>query len=217
VARFLQGLGYQVRGEVQGCDVAAARGNELVIVELKCVFSLGLVFQGIERQKATQEVYLAVEDLRGPSRRRYRKMLRLCRLLGLGLLTVRFARTQACASVEVLLDPAPYKPRLNARRRGLLLAELRSRSADHNVGGSVRKKVVTAYREEALRVAWQLKVHGPSPVKLLRLSAPSPKAQSILRNNFYGWFERTARGIYQLTPSGLDALEAYAHVLAPSA
>lgn len=215
VARFFEELGYQVRGEVRGCDVAAARGDDVVIVELKRAFNLELVFQGIERQKATGKVYLAVEDLRGPARRRYRKMLRLCRLLGLGLMTVKFARASTRASVEVLLDPAPYRPRLNLRLPGLLLEEMRKRSADYNVGGSVRQKVVTAYREEALRVAKQLKEHGPSPVKLLRATAPSPKAQSILRNNFYGWFERVERGVYQLTSSGRGALDVYANVLAP--
>ncbi|MCY3021752.1 MAG: DUF2161 family putative PD-(D/E)XK-type phosphodiesterase [Planctomycetota bacterium] len=227
VKAFLSGLGYDSRGEVHGCDLAARRGVELLIVEMKRVFSLELVLQGVERQGVSETVYLAIEEPRGRARRRLRRILRLCRLLGLGLLTVRFSRrswrcdpegcgTGGRARVDVLLDPAPYKPRLNTRRRGLLLEEFQKRSADYNTGGSVRRKLVTAYREEALRLAWQLKQHGPCAVKQLRELAHSPKAQSILFNNFYGWFERVTRGVYRLTGAGERGLETYAAVVRPS-
>ncbi len=48
---FLEAQGYDVKGEVNGCDVVAVRDREPpVIVELKTGFSLPLVFQGIARQ-----------------------------------------------------------------------------------------------------------------------------------------------------------------------
>ena len=53
--------GYEVKGEVRGCDLVARRGDEPpVIVELKLRFTLALVLQGIDRLAITERVYLAV-------------------------------------------------------------------------------------------------------------------------------------------------------------
>jgi hypothetical protein len=63
---------------------------------------------------------------------------------------------------------------------------------------------MTAYRQQALACAALLKV-GPGRPKELR--AVAPDAGSILLRNVYGWFERTGRGVYQLTSAGEAALE----------
>ena len=61
VKRLLEEQGYTVRAEVDRCDLVAVRGGEPpVIVELKRRFALSLVYQGIERQRITDAVYLAV-------------------------------------------------------------------------------------------------------------------------------------------------------------
>jgi hypothetical protein len=61
VKRFLERQGYDVKGEVRGCDLVARRGEEpLVIVELKLRFNLALVLQGVERLALSDAVYLAV-------------------------------------------------------------------------------------------------------------------------------------------------------------
>ena len=53
--------GYEVKGEVRGCDLVARRGDEPpVIVELKLRFNLALVLQGIDRLALSERVYLAV-------------------------------------------------------------------------------------------------------------------------------------------------------------
>lgn len=49
VKEYLEERGYTVRGEVRSCDLAAVRGGELVLVELKMAFNLELVLQGNER------------------------------------------------------------------------------------------------------------------------------------------------------------------------
>jgi hypothetical protein len=52
VKRLLEGLGFEVRGEVCGCDlVALDRGTPvaLVIGELKLSFTLELVLQAVDR------------------------------------------------------------------------------------------------------------------------------------------------------------------------
>jgi len=67
VKEFLESRGYEVKGEVRGCDLVAWRGGEPpIIVELKLRFSLALVLQGIDRLPLTERVYLAVP--RSPSR-----------------------------------------------------------------------------------------------------------------------------------------------------
>ena len=35
IKTFLSGLGYQVKGEINDCDIVAKRGDETLIVELK--------------------------------------------------------------------------------------------------------------------------------------------------------------------------------------
>jgi hypothetical protein len=229
---FFESRGFQVKGEVHACDLVASRGDEILIVEMKRVFNLELVFQAVDRQKLSANVYLAVEEPSGRARRRRRKMLKLCRMLGVGFITVSFPvkkrrakanprsairnpQFKAEARVDVVCDPAPYKSRVNSAKRTNLKKELEKRSGDFNTGGCTRRKIVTAYREEALRLAWQLKQCGPSLVRKLREAAQSPKAQSILRMNYYGWFERLGRGTYGLTASGEKALETYAAVIAP--
>ena len=216
--RAFEAQGYCVFGEVNGCDLAARRGDELVIVEMKCAFNLDLVFQGLDRQRATADVYLAIEAPKRYDRKRRRGMLRLCRRLGLGLIVVRMSRSKrngraADAITEVLLDPAPYKPRVDSKRRKLILNEIQNRSADYNTGGCTRRKIVTAYREEALRIAHRLKLNGPCRVRQLAQETASKRTAGILLNNYYGWFERVNRGVYQLTINGDQALQTYGHVL----
>jgi len=71
-------------------------------------------------------------------------------------------------------------------------------------------KIVTAYRQEALRIAAVLAAHGRLRPALLRVNAEAPKAGRILLDNVYGWFERVEHGIYGLTPAGEKALLAFA-------
>jgi Uncharacterized conserved protein len=63
VKRFLEGLGFDVKGEICGCDLVALRADEpplVVIGELKLGFNLELVLQGINRTSACDEIWLAV-------------------------------------------------------------------------------------------------------------------------------------------------------------
>lgn len=217
VKAFLEAQGYAVKAEVRGCDVAARRGDEpLVIVELKRRFSLDLVLQGVDRLGLSPSVYLAVDGETARGRRRDRPdgraARKLCRMLGLGLLLV-FPDRKRGRGVEVVLDPLPYRPRINRRRAGLLLGEHARRVGDPNTGGVTRVKIVTAYRQEALRCAQVLRRDGPTSPKALRAAARAPKAANILRDDVYGWFRRVERGVYDLSENGRKALELYAGVL----
>ncbi len=113
----------------------------------------------------------------------------------------------ACAGcsawVDIIVEPGPYQPRTDTRRRGLVLREFARRKGDPNIGGSSRRKLMTAYRQQALDCAAALAA-GPRRPRDLRPGAP--EAAAILARNVYGWFERVSRGVYALTPAGQAAL-----------
>ena len=60
IRAFLEEEGYQVQAEVKHCDIAAEKNGRLVVVELKRAFGLKLVYQGLERQSLTDEVFVAI-------------------------------------------------------------------------------------------------------------------------------------------------------------
>ncbi|HEX9558588.1 MAG TPA: DUF2161 family putative PD-(D/E)XK-type phosphodiesterase [Reyranella sp.] len=202
VKALLEGQGYVVKGEVRGCDVVAVRGAEPpVIVELKRAFGLGLVLQGIDRLAVSDRVYLAV----GQWPKRMKNVRKLCRRLGLGLMVV--AGTRA----DIVLDPVPYRPRLDKHKTGRLLGEHQRRVGDPNRGGSTTKvPMMTAYRQEALRCAELLASNGPMKLAALRAAADAPRAATILQQDVYGWFERVERGIYTISPAGRRGLQMFA-------
>ncbi len=215
VKHFLERQGYDVKGEVRGCDLVARRGDEPpVIVELKLRFNLPLVLQGVDRLALTDRVYLAVprpeRRARGgplaPERPEIRK---LCRRLGLGLMLVGLTRK----TVEILEEPVPYRPRQAKSRALRLLDEFSRRVGDANIGGAVGVPLVTAYRQDALRCARVLSLYGPMRLAALRAMAGVPRAAGILQRNVYGWFDRIERGIYRLKPEGDQALSRFAEAI----
>jgi hypothetical protein len=192
VKALLEEQGFDVKGEVKGCDVVGVRGEEPpVVVELKRTFGLGLVLQGIDRLAMTDAVYLAV----GAWPTRQAETRRLCRRLGLGLIVVSHGRA------VVVVAPQPYRPRRDRRRVTALLGEHRRRVGDPTQGGSVRRPIMTAYRQEAVRCA-EVLGSGPQPLRTVRAAAEAPNAGRIMRDNVYGWFERVERGVYALSPLG---------------
>jgi hypothetical protein len=196
-----------VKGEVCGCDIVAVRGAEppvLVITELKLGLSLELVLQGVDRSRAADEVWLAVPATRR-GRDRDRRVHRLCRLLGFGLLAVHVGRE----CVEVLAEPAPYRPRPNLPQRWRILKEHAARRGDPARGGSTQQPIMTAYRQQALACATALQA-GPLRPRDLRPVAPD--AGRILLRNVYGWFERVEPGLYRLAERGVSALRHWTQV-----
>ncbi len=206
VKRFLERQGYEVKSEIGECDVLAVRGEEPpVIVELKTSFNLQLLLQGIDRQSVTDHVYLAVPE---PKQSLNKDVLRLCKRLGLGLLSVNGEW------VEAYLDPAPYSPRKYPKRKSALLKEFQRRVGDPNSGGSSRRPLVTAYRQDALRCVKFLKNAGPAKLSDITAETKVARAAAILRSDVYGWFSKVERGIYALSPKGDDALKTFADFLA---
>ncbi|WP_136636986.1 DUF2161 domain-containing phosphodiesterase [Pseudooceanicola onchidii] len=212
IKAFLEGQGYEVKSEVAGADVMAMRPDDPdpVIVELKTGMNLTLVQQGVARQGLTDWVYLAVPTVKG--RKALAGHLALCRRLGLGLITVRLRD----GHVQVHCDPGPYVPRQSKPRRGRLLREFQRRVGDPNEGGSVGVKLVTAYRQDALRCAAVLSRVGPSRGADVARAAEVPNATTLMRDDHYGWFERVDRGVYALTPKGAEERSAFGDLPIPA-
>ncbi|MBP1850631.1 DUF2161 domain-containing phosphodiesterase [Rhizobium halophytocola] len=202
VKRFLENLGFEVKGEVRSCDVVAISKDvtELVVIgELKRTFSLELLLQAVERTSACDEVWLAVAASKtGRGREGDKRVKKLLRLLGFGLLSVA-----ANGRVDVLVEPGPWKPRRDPKRRSRIVNEFHRRKGDPIAGGSTRIPQMTAYRQQALVVAEAL-AEGPQRPRDLKAAAPD--AARMLQANVYGWFERIERGVYGLTEAGRAAL-----------
>ncbi|MDQ0060832.1 DUF2161 family putative PD-(D/E)XK-type phosphodiesterase [Paenibacillus harenae] len=219
IKQYYERLGYEVKSEVLHCDLVAIHPEheEPIIVEMKKTFNLALLLQGVERLRLNGQVVLAVERNRkksGAHNQRYGDLTELCRMLGIGLMTVTFYKTKP-AVIEMLCEPGePPQRGIRRRKQARLLQEFRERSGDYNVGGSTGRKLVTAYREKALRCAWALRESGELAPREVAAITGNSRSGETLRHNYYGWFERIGRGKYKLRPEGVAALEQYREVIA---
>jgi hypothetical protein len=213
VKRFLEKLGFAVKGEIGGCDLVALSADDppvVVIGELKLAFNLELILQAVDRAGAADEVWLAAKmSAQGKGRESDARYRNLCRRLGFGMLGVT-----GRGEVEVLVRPPTAAPRRDPKKRSRLVAEHQRRIGDPAMGGSTRAPIMTAYRQQALACASALS-GGPQHVKDLRKQIPD--AGKILLHNVYGWFDRAERGVYVLTDAGRAALKRWPQYAVKSA
>ncbi len=203
IKAHLQRQGYEVKGEVGAADVVGRRGSDIVVVELKLGFSLALFHQGVERLAMTDDVYVAVPS--GGQAKALKANVKLARRAGLGVMTVRLRD----GLIEVLADPGPYAARTSKKKKTRLLRAFDRLQGDPNAGGATRHGIVTGYRQDAVRCARFLAVHGPSKGAKVKEWAEVPKATQIMADDHYGWFTRVSRGIYDLTDVGRKGLVDY--------
>lgn len=222
VKDFLEAQGFQVKAEINHCDLVAVRGAEpAVVVELKLSLNLEVLLQAVDRTRVSELVYVAVPEAgaraRLSSRSARRAIKRLFRMLGLGLLTVGFrtpaGKPRGVPRIEVLVEPAPYAPRKSLRQQRRLEREFHARVGDFNTGGTHRTHRLTAYRQDALMCARFLGEHGTSAPLAVKKATGVERAGQLLYRNVYGWFRRPRTGCYELSQSGLDALVLYAEAV----
>ncbi|MCU6709884.1 DUF2161 family putative PD-(D/E)XK-type phosphodiesterase [Paenibacillus sp. J5C_2022] len=218
IKQHFEEQGYDVKSEVLNCDLVAVHQDTgaMVIVEMKKTFNLALLLQGVERLRLNGDVFLAVERNRkksGAHNQRFGDLAELCRMLGIGLMTVTFYKTKAPV-LDVLCEPGDPPVRGNrVKKRSRLLMEFKERSGDYNTGGSTGRMLMTAYREKALRCAYTIDRLGPCSPSRIAKETGYRRCGDMLRHNYYGWFHRIERGKYGLLPSGADALKQYSHVI----
>jgi hypothetical protein len=202
--------GYDVKAEIMNADVVAIRDDLVIVVEMKSVFSTKLIYQGLKRLHLSDYVYLAIEK---PSEKvlkssSFHEKKTIVRRLELGLILVDLHHR----GLNIILDPKTYHFKKDKKKRRRLLKEFNLRQTSLNTGGVTRTKVITAYRELAL-LALDAMRHGPQSTKFLREYTNRKKVVSVLQKNYYGWFERVSRGVYQLSHLGEEALIQYKDVI----
>ncbi len=209
VKNYLELQGYTVNAEVKDCDIVATRDDEMIIVELKQNANLQLLIQATDRQTISSGVYVAI-----PARsnnKHFRSVQRILRRLELGLLIVTFRPMGPV--VKRIFDPSPGRRKQLKKRKIAVINEIAGRSAEYNTGGSTRIKLVTAYRENAVLIAACLARVGRCSPRELRHFGTGEKTSAILQKNYYGWFDRVARGVYVLSEQGVEDLKAYPELI----
>ncbi len=217
VKEYLDSLGYDTKGEVLSCDIAAVKGDELIVVELKRGFTMELIYQALKRQRAADSVYVAVPlPKRGYKDAHYNDMVNLCRRLELGLMLVGFT-TGGKPQIDVAVNPSPAKPvRHDKKKRMAILTEHSGRTGSVNTGGVARRKIITVYKEQALCIAKILSEHGELSAKQIKELGGGDKTSSILRMNYYDWFMKTGSGkelTYRITEAGEQALTEFGNLI----
>ncbi|MDG2175656.1 MAG: DUF2161 family putative PD-(D/E)XK-type phosphodiesterase [Gammaproteobacteria bacterium] len=207
IKQLLEAQGYEVKGEVRGCDVVAMRGEEApVVIELKLSLNLNLILQAVDRISLTSKVYIAVPKNTPFLKKRKKATLKLLKMLGLGLIVVVTHYNKMKA--EVTLDPGQYRPRQSRFRQERLLGEFTRRVGDPNLGGvSTDRGIMTAYKQRAIAIALLLQRQGATKASLVSATLDDPKARQTLYRDVYGWFDRVAIGIYELSPRGKEEIK----------
>ncbi len=213
IEEYFRDLGYKVNGEVHSCDVTAVKDDVLIIIELKKALSMELLIQAVKRQKLGDLTYMVVPKPKNFSmNRKFNDTLYLLKRLSLGLIFVDVEKQ----TVENILDPQDFdmnkSRRMNLVKRNRLLNEIKGRQTSLNKGGSKGKKLMTSYREDSIKVLYLISLTGIIQPKTA-VAAGVKKAPSILRDNYYNWFQKIERGRYSLTEEGNKALSEYKAII----
>jgi hypothetical protein len=193
--RYFAGQGFTVKGEVCGCDLVAVKDDTIVVAELKKTFNIKLLYQSVRRLAITDQVYAIIPKPQGRQKMSFWQMIKsLARRLNIGLLVIDGDK------VMVVAEPGDFTRRVLARHRSKVLKEFHGRRVSKNIGGVRGVQLKTAYLESAIHISVLLKKHkAMQPAQLVREGA-APNARQILYNNYYDWFEKSARGLYKLKP-----------------
>lgn len=215
IKSYFEDLGYKVHGEVKSCDMTATKEDKLLVFELKKSLSIDLLIQGVKRQKISDLTYICVpKPIRFRYNSKFRDTIFLLKRLQLGLIFVDVVKEK----MEIMLDPKEFnmvktiKSSYNKKKRRALEKEMSSRKTSRNKGGSFQKKLVTSYREEALRLLYLCSINNfitPKDGSAIGIL----KSQSILHNNHYGWFDRIERGKYSISAKGCADYEEFKEVI----
>lgn len=210
IKTYLEGLGFKVQAEVNDVDIMAMKEDLVYLIEMKTDLSHTLIAQGLKRKSIGDIVYLAIPH---PTKKVLRSSLFkdkcfILKNLELGLLLVDIHQ----GILEVYLDPTSYKQKVKSKQKKKLLKEFGQRKMNYNVGGVTKTKILTSYRELALLTLYFLKEEAKS-TKEIKGFVGNDKVLSLLQKNYYGWFVRKSRGVYETSHLGIQALSKYKTIL----
>jgi len=217
VKTLLESEGYDIRAEVTGVDISAIKDDDLLIVEMKTAFNMKLLMQAVKRQRMSSNVYIAIP--RPTYKKRFSKDNKdreyLLKRLSIGLIYIILEVEDPYA--VFVFPPGDFNMNISrgrtTKRTQRLINEHKGRSKNYNTGGSVRTKLVTAYRENSLKIAHTLKDRESMKTKELREAGCSEKTTTILYDNHYGWFEKVGHAEYTLSKDGEKALTKYRDIV----
>jgi hypothetical protein len=199
VKKLLEDMGYKVKGEVQSCDIAAVKGDDVVLCELKKSFNLKLVYQLMDRKNITPLVYAVIPTPKSFRAKSTVSMLNLIKKLGVGLITVSPLTMRA----EIVHEPDDGCGRATKKRvriRKKIVNEVDKRVSDNN-GGVNKTELMTLYKESSLAALCYLEQNESLKTRYLK-----NEIASAVKSNFYGWFEKTGRAEYEMTELGKKAI-----------
>ena len=78
----------------------------------------------------------------------------------------------------------------------------------------MRRGLITAYRQDALKCVQLLRKHGPTKASEVATKTGVEKARRLMADDHYGWFNRVRTGVYALSPRGVVAVAEYAEAIA---
>ena len=134
--KYFENQGFLVQAEVNSVDIVAIKDDLVIIVEMKTQLNLKLIYQGCQRQKIGDNVYLAVPRIN--NKKTFKERLHILRRLNLGLLIVDMENE----NVEAIIDPIDFVFRKSKKKKQKLLAEMNQRVTNVNVGGTSKSKLV---------------------------------------------------------------------------
>jgi len=207
IKTLLSEQGFTVRGEVKDCDIAAVKDDILWVVEMKLSANLTLIYQAMERQTATDWVFIAIPRPRSRGNS-FTQLKRMLKKLNLGLITVALDSPSKLA--EIIIFPTGNAAKTTIKSKSLR-REIAGRISD-TTGGSTKAKINTAYRERCVRIACLFEAHGPlSAANLRNIHGCEKDTYTILRSNFYNWYEKVSKGQYALSQAGITYLQENSH------
>jgi hypothetical protein len=210
IKEYFEKQGFTCDGEVLDIDLYMEKGDEKVAVELKQELNFRVFQQAAIRQKQVETVYIGTFNPKNMRSHAFKDKLYLLKLLGIGLIVV----SKKTGEVQVVSEPVVSElsafQKRNAKKSEALSKEFNKRKAKNNTGGVHGKKLITSYREEALLVLDSLaELGGEEKNTVVRKNSGIKKTSEILRNNYYGWFEKVETGLYRITDEGYNALEEF--------
>lgn len=196
IKNFFEKLDYTVHGEVKNCDLTATKDDLLIVVELKTSFNITLLYQAMDRQSITSQVYVAIP--RDANKKSFKNMIKICKKLQIGIIMV--ALDSPIKFVEILLFPTTENTGVRKNKKNRVLNEMLGRSIDINTGGTNKQKIMTAYKEKNIQIACTLEKIGSCSAKILIKEYNCPEnTSSILNSNFYDWFIKIDRGVFVIS------------------
>ncbi len=197
---FFEKQGFSVDGEVKNCDLVAIKNDIVVVAELKKTFNISLVYQLMERKNITPYVYAVIFRPKNFRDNKTKQMLKLVKLLGVGLLVV----SDASGIIEEIVAPNNdiSNIKVNTKKRNIVSKEFNKREFRENTGGVNRKKILTAYRENSIAALCVADTYSVVETRKVK-----DKIKKAVQSNYYDWFYRIKIGVYGATEKGLQAMK----------